>query len=438
MENWIINYIKKIKSLKLTKSPKIINKNIHKINNKDISYATKKIISKLNEKGFEAYLVGGAVRDLIIGINPKDFDIVTNAYPEQIKKIFEFSRIIGRRFKIVHVHANKEIIEVSTFRSFNNQYTNKNGKILKDNQYGNINQDTFRRDFTCNAIYYDLKNEILIDFHDSINDIKRKNLLIIGNINKRFKEDPIRILRAIRFSAKLDFNINKNILKSIIKNSHLITLEPKARVFDELLKIFKCGKSVKCIEIIQKIGIQNDIHPILNFIKNKSFKNSFEYIALKESDYRIQNNNHISIGFIIAILIWKEIKTSWDEKIKEGEKSIVAINESIKEFQINSNRLIAIPKNITYTAFEIIRLQSYLNFTNKNKPFKLIKNPKFKPSYDFLSIRTSANELSSNLYDWWTKFLNSDAITKNKMTMIDEKKNKTIHQISEKIVLKHN
>lgn len=316
-----------------------------------ISIAAIDIVSQLQENNYEAYIVGGAVRDILLGFPPKDFDIATSAKPEEIRQIFKHSRIIGRRFKLVHVIYKKEIIEVSTFRTAPIEKIHMKNGILKDNEYGSLIEDIKRRDFTINALYYNPIKKKLIDSYGGENDAKKRTIKLIGEPNKRFKEDPIRVLRALRFAAKLNMNIHRQTLIQIKPSMKLLDTIPHARVFDEILKFFLSGHAKSSYMIFKEYDLTTKYLPALNNL-DSNFE-EFVLKALNNCDQRIANNKHISPGFIFSVFLWKDVFNLWKKIETKYPHSSIALNEAIESVIFKQNKVFAIQKRFLTAMSEI-------------------------------------------------------------------------------------
>lgn len=391
----------------VSNQPKIYSFSEHKIAREQLSFAAEKVVKRLQDKGYEAYVVGGAVRDLLLGVVPKDFDVATDADPEEVKKIFRRSRIIGRRFKIVHVMVGPETIEVTTFRGGKVSNHNEHGRIMRDNNYGTQQEDASRRDFTCNALYYNAKDQTIIDYCQGVRDIKAKKLVIIGDAKERYQEDPVRILRAIRLSAKLGFSIDGQTKNQISQCAALLKDEPPARLFDELLKLLLSGHSEKSIALMQHYHLQaSDIFPLLKFVLGEQENNPFAQITLKNTDERLQNGKHVSIGFILAALLWQPVYIQWQENLRQKQKSVPALIMAMNEIRDSLDKRFAVPKRFTTMMREIWLLQPQFESRVGNRPYRLLGQIRFRAAYDFMLIRADVGELSEELASWWTKFQN--------------------------------
>lgn len=393
--------------------------------NKRISPFAVDIIKKLQDHNYEAYLVGGCVRDLLANIEPKDFDIATNAEPKEIRKIFKASRIIGKRFQLVHVYKGRQIIEVATFRAgLNKNNTNIEndlikddaGKIIRDNIWGSIEDDCNRRDFTINAIYFCPINKIFKDFHDGIQHVKEKKVISIGDPLYRFEEDPVRSLRAMRFATKLNFKIDSKVKKAIYKKGDLLDGISNARLFDEFCKIFLNGYGYENFKKLESYGVAKYLLNLeKKYSENKVYTESF-----KNTDKRYKDGKSITPGFLLAAILWPRLIEicSFDKGINV-RKFFRSMDSIIAEQQ----RITAIPRKFTSYIKDIWYLQLKLNDRLKNNPNKIIKHPRFRAGYDFLLIRENASKDKSDLGKWWTSFQHTD--TKSKQKMI-EKVRKTI------------
>jgi poly(A) polymerase len=402
----------------------VFQKKIHsifkskKVNHKLINNSALDILQILKKNKFEAFIVGGAIRDILMGFKPKDFDIVTNATPEEIRSIFKKSRIIGRRFKLVHVIYDREIIEVSTFRAKPRKKIQMSNGVLKDNEYGSIEEDAKRRDFTVNALYYDIKDKKIIDFYDGLTDIKNNQLRLIGKPKIRFKEDPIRILRTIRFSAKLKMEIHKDTLNEITNSLGLLKSVPYSRLFDEIMKLFITGHAQESMILFKKHNLSNIYFPTL---KNNKIFDKFLSQALANTDLRIKNNQSINPGFLLATFFWHDVLKLWEKYKKDFPHSSLALNKAIDDTFRKQAKVFPIQKRFSITMSEIWRLQPRFNSTSSKKIYRLLNHPRFRAAYDFLLLRCQTLEISKSIGLWWTKFIESNK--ENQDLLITNKKN---------------
>ena len=401
------------------------------INNKKINKFAISIIEDLRKNNFQAYLVGGCVRDLLCGIEPKDFDIATNATPNEIKKIFKASRIIGKRFKLVHIYNRSDLIEVATFRSGDDRtndgslITDQSGKILRDNIWGTLEQDTFRRDFTINALYYCPITKKIEDHNNGIKHIHEKIIVSIGDPKKRFEEDPVRSLRAIRFSNKLQFKIDKNIKEAIYEKGHLLSNISNARLFDEFCKIFLNGMAEKNFNKLSSFGLNKYL--ILTSPEKNEFTSRLIIEALRNTDNRLKNNQSVTPGFLMAAVLWPEIL---EKSMKKGAINLRKFFRSMDQVLRKQQQITAIPRKFHGYIKDIWVLQLKLHSRIGKQPYKTLKHPRFRAAYDFLLLREKAASNKKYLGDWWTDFQkNDDSIKKSLIKDLREKNNEESSKI---------
>lgn len=396
-------------------APKCIRHQIHL----DIpSHAAEQVLQRLHRAGYEAYLVGGAVRDMLLGIEPKDFDVATNATPEEVHKLFRRSRIIGRRFQIVHVMIGPETIEVSTFRSGGKVRQNEHGRIMQDNTYGTLDQDVLRRDFTCNALYYDHQTHEVIDYHNGVADIQAKKLVMIGTPAERYLEDPVRILRAVRLAGKLGFQVEKQTAAPIAHHAELLKKEPVARLFDELLKILLSGHAAGCLKQLETLGIRSHIHPLLNAMQHAA-QQSEQHIAtraLTQTDQRLRAGKSVSVGFILATMLWAELEQRWHYAQKNGQSPAAAINSAINSLRDDMEKGWGVPQRYSATMREIWVLQPQFEHRRGARPYRLLSQARFRAAYDFLLLRADADSSLKELAQWWTEFQHANETQREEMT----------------------
>ena len=388
-----------------------------KIKHELISYAALETLKVLQHHKYDAFIVGGAIRDILMGFKPKDFDIVTNATPEQVRLIFKKSRIIGRRFKLVHVIYGREIIEVSTFRAKPQKRIEMSNGVLKDNEYGSIEEDAERRDFTVNALYYNVEDKNLIDFYGGRKDIENNQLRLIGKPKVRFKEDPIRILRAIRFSAKLNMKIHEDTLNEIKDSLNLLKSVPYSRLFDEVMKLFLTGHAQKSMALFKKYNLCSMYFPSLEN-ENKIY-NNFLTQGLINTDFRIKNQKTVNPGFLLATFLWQDVLELWKKNKKNYPHPSLSLDKAIEDTFKKQTRIFPIQKRFSITMSEIWRLQPRFNNTSSKKIYRLLSHPRFRASYDFLLLRCQVLEVPKSVGSWWTEFIDSnkdsqDLLIKNK------------------------
>ena len=407
------NSTSSIKSKKNT--AKEIGFNAHKINQHHISKNALKVTDALQKAGYEAFIVGGAVRDLILGIVPKDFDVATNATPTEVQGVFKKSRLIGRRFQIVHVTfygGNKpEIIEVSTFRAMLNEeseHINESGRILRDNIWGSQSEDAARRDFTINAMYYDPSNQVVLDYHGGMYDIKERLIRIIGDPEKRYREDPVRMLRAVRFAAKTGFTLEPKTLNPIRDLAHLIHDVPSSRLFDEILKLLMSGHAWSSLEALKEVGLGQGLLPMIDAIFEQDKFSHFAKIALARTDERVQLGKPISPGFLFATLLWHEVNLEWQNQQQSGQALIPSLHAAIDIVLANQREVFAIQRRFETDMREIWSLQPRFEKRVGKVPFRLLESPRFRAGFDFLCLRCLADELPQSLAQWWEDFQKAD------------------------------
>lgn len=395
--------------------PHIIPFSRHGIRREQLSRAALNVTTRLQEAGFAAYIVGGAVRDLLLGGVPKDFDVVTNATPEEIHRLFRRSRIIGRRFRIVHVIVGQETIEVTTFRGGQVNAHNEAGRIMVDNSYGSQEEDAYRRDFTVNALFYDPSNEVVIDYHHGVKDLQARRLAIIGNAARRYQEDPVRMLRAIRLAAKLNFVIDEATRKPIHLHAHLLKKEPPARLFDEMLKLLMSGQAYACLIKLREEGLSRGIFPFLDAVLGEEGDDVFLKQALASTDNRIRADKPVSVGFLLASLLWHQVKQQWQRCKKEGEKPVPALIRAIADVEAEQDNDFAIPRRFSATMREIWMLQPRFENRSGQRPYRFLEQPRFRAAYDFLVLRAQGNEVPHELVTWWTEFQDASDETRERL-----------------------
>ena len=396
-----------------------------------ISYSALAIIRKLKKSGWDAFIVGGAVRDLLMKIKPKDFDIVTNASPHEIKSLFRRSRIIGRRFRIVHVYIGNETIEVSTFRKPNvSNSLDSYGRILRDNAFGSIEDDVKRRDLTINSLYYDPVSERILDYHNGISDLKRREIVVIGKTKERLIEDPLRIVRIIRIAAKLDLTIPLKLKNIMRRTGSLLENIPKARLSDDLLKLFVSGKSLQGFNYILELGLDEHIFPNLGLFppeKKKGpanlEKDGFIYSALKNLDVTVCNNERISMSFIFAVLFWKKINRLKMSFVDQGVSDYISMQKATNEILQDINQNFYFQRKHITGVRELCLLQTRFDKFLGKSPFSLIRHARFRSALNLLELRVKLNEVKIETVVWWDKFHRCP--DSEKIQMVNDMRGKT-------------
>ena len=398
---------------KLTSSPtnkKISNQ--YSLNNKSIPSYVLEVIRKLQQYDFQAYMVGGCIRDLLLNIQPKDFDIATNAHPDQVTAIFKNSRIIGRRFKIVHVRIDRQIIEVSTFRKKPSEVNKLRNGVVQDNAFGTIEEDAQRRDFTMNAIFYDPINNHLFDPFNGKKDIENRNINFIGDPEQRINEDAVRLLRAIRFHAKLEFNLGLT-LGNIKKFIPLLDNVPYSRIFDEMMKFFLTGHAKKSIFVLKEYQLLDLFFP---FLSNHSLnKNSLLIHGMNNTDSRVKADKTVNPGFLMAVILWDAFNHS-----RKNNDSKLTLDTQIKYFFNKTDQNIFIHNRFIKYISEIWRLQPRFTKLKTRSVYRLSNHPRFRAAYDFLLLRCSSDQEEKRYGEWWTKWQEASEASRKKLLITKE------------------
>src|SRR6266853_771980 len=371
----------------------------------------------LHSHGHEAYVVGGAVRDLLLGLRPKDFDVATDAYPEDVHKIFRRSRLIGRRFKLVHVMFGEETVEVSTFRARTATETDEHGRVLRDNIYGTREDDAIRRDFTINALYYDPASETILDYHNGLRDLQRKSVRIIGDARARYREDPLRMLRAVRFAAKAGFSIDERTRKPIRELAHLLENVPPSRVYEEMQKLLLSGHAATGLRQLRSEGLHHGLLPLLDVMFEQPMGERFVTLALEQTDSRVRSGKSVSPAFLFAALLWHEVLAAWKKAQQRGQKLIPALYEAMDAvLDIQTDKL-AIPRRLTAVMKEIWALQPRFEQRSGRRPFGLLAHERFRAGFDFLVLRSGSGEAPEEPSQWWEKFQQASEAERQAMLM---------------------
>jgi poly(A) polymerase len=423
-------------------TPRIISRSEHNISRANISENALKVLYRLNKAGYQSHLVGGGVRDLLLGRQPKDFDIATDARPEQVRELFRNCRLIGRRFRLAHVHFKGEIIEVATFRGgFTDNEENgedrhvKDGRILRDNIYGNQDEDAWRRDFTVNALFYDIKDFSVVDYVGGMEDLQSGVLRLIGDPEIRYREDPVRMLRAIRFATRLGFRIHPDTEQPMFKLGYLLEDIPPARLFEEILKLFQTGFAAQNYEMLKHYGLFDFLFPdTARALEDDAYGFSAEllYHGLTNTDSRIEQDKPVTPAFLFAVILWPAVKllareySLRDPDLTEAQAMQLAAAKAITH---QSSR-ISIPKRFSVPAREIWSMQFRLTLTRGKRPMRMLEHARFRAAYDFLLLRNEAGESLDELCQWWTRYQEMDPEQRRKLTQIKprrRRKKKTNH-----------
>ena len=401
----------------------VLNSQQHQLNHKKISKHACEVIRVLQKNNFEAYAVGGCVRDLLLDLNPKDFDIATNATPQQVKRLFRRSRIVGRRFQIVHVQFGRELIEVTTFRSNNTDKNDKvqqakSGVLTRDNMFGSIHDDASRRDLSINALYYDTENNTLYDFCNGLEDLAERKIRIIGNPATRYSEDPVRLLRVARFAAKLGFKIEHKTQKPMIKMAANLQHVSAPRMFDETLKLFMGGYGIAVFQLLFEYRLFAHLVPQTNQLIQQGHPTAKKMVeqALINTDLRIRSNQRVTPAFIYAALLWPVVQKTAAEYERQGYPAAGALNRSANEVISNQIPITAIPRRFTLAMREIWSMQLTLVKRGGNRANRSMENPRFRAAYDFILLREQTGESLNGLGNWWTKY--QDASEDERQAMV--------------------
>lgn len=383
----------------------IIPRDQHNISRKNVSQAALRIMRQLQESGFNAFLVGGGVRDLLLGGHPKDFDVATDAKPEEIKRVFRGARIIGRRFQIVHVRIGREIIEVTTFRGHHDEARSEDGMLLRDNVYGTIETDAVRRDFTVNALYYNAKDFAVYDYTGGLEDLKKRQLRIIGDPVTRYKEDPVRMLRAVRFAAKLGFSIESKTADPIFELGALLRNIPSARLFEEVLKLFLGGSATATFELMREYQLLGYLFPGTEAALAAGDATGAALIeqTMVNTDKRVRSDKTVTPAFIYAALLWPALQAELRRLAKQmpPTQAYLQAAQTVISQQLGHTSL---PKRFLLPMREIWDLQYRLPQRQGMRALRLLDHPRFRAAYDFLLMREAAGEQLDGLGTWWTRF----------------------------------
>jgi poly(A) polymerase len=390
------------------------------------------VVHTLKGAGYEAYIVGGAVRDLLVGLRPKDFDVATNATPEQVKSLFRRAFIIGRRFRIVHVVFGRgrehEVIEVSTFRAYmdnaaaeavaGNEKTSKaelagmkhavdsSGRVLRDNVWGPQEEDATRRDFTINAMYYDPETQTVVDYHGGIKDAKKRMLRMIGDPLTRYREDPVRLIRAVRFAAKLSalgFKLEPKTERPLAECRALLADVPQSRLFDEMLKLLQTGHSVATIAQLKALGMATGIYPLLDLVVERADQ-PFVRAALLDTDRRVNEEKPVAASFLLACVLWADVRDGWAARLAKKQHPFPALQDAIDDVFNARIGDVSGRGKLAADMREIWMMQPRFDKRIGNTPFSLVEQPRFRAAFDFMRLRAEVGEVDVVLADWWQEF----------------------------------
>ena len=401
---------------KKPKAHKVIPRSAHSVSRNDISKNALKVLYRLHKSGYQAFLVGGCVRDALLGLHPKDFDVATNATPDEVRALFDNCRLIGRRFRLAHIRFGREIIETATFRAAANHAADdvahdNEGRIIRDNVYGSIEEDVWRRDFTCNALYYNIADFSIWDFTHGIDDVERRRLVVIGDPDNRLREDPVRMLRAVRFAAKLDFTIDPPVIESMHKHAELLSNVPAARLFDEFLKLFQAGFAEKTFDLLREHKLFAQMFPATDReLDADSAFMDFVRAALRNTDRRVASGKSVTPMFLVGVFLWAPtfrlaaIRRS-EEKMSESQSLGLAAYELTSQQQ----RRIAIPKRFTIPMREMLALQPRFAVRQGKRGIKLLEHRRFRAAYDFMVLLSEVGQVDKEVAEFWTRVQSQSA-----------------------------
>ena len=396
--------------------PAVIPRAEHCVSRADVNEYALKVLYRLKDAGFEAYLVGGGVRDLLLGREPKDFDIATSARPDDVRGLFRNSRLIGRRFRLAHVHFGRYIIEVATFRARlevedAGETLLRDGRIIRDNVYGTIAQDAWRRDFTVNALYYDIRDFSVVDYTGGMVDLVAGVLRPIGDPAERYREDPVRMLRAVRFAAKLGFRIHSEAEAPIRELGSLLESVPAARLFDEVLKMFHGGYAHATFELLRHYGLLSYLFPMTESAlrhEDGGFPLTFVARALENTDLRINDNKPVTPSFLYGVLLWEPVRERLQRYMEQDMSEIDAMQRAADEVIAAQLRRTSLPRRFSVPMREIWLMQPRFRQRQGKRPLRLLGHPRFRAAYDFLCLRAAAGEALQEDCQWWTDLQTMD------------------------------
>jgi poly(A) polymerase len=387
-----------------------VGRDRHPLRREALSASALKVCDTLRAAGYSGAVVGGAVRDLMLDFAPKDYDVATDARPEQIKPLFRRALIIGRRFRLVHVLLGPDTVEVSTYRAADAGSAEKDehGRVLRDNVFGTQEEDARRRDFTVNALYFDPATEEIIDYHGGLADLRKRVLRMIGDPETRYREDPVRMLRAVRLAAKLGLTIESGTRAPIRRLAPLIEHVPPARVFDEMLKLLLSGHASACVRQLREEGLSKGVLPLLDVILEQPLGERFVTLALAQTDERVRTDRPVSPAFLFAALLWHEVLAAWKARDARGERSMPALEAAMDQVLDTQCEKLAITRKLTATMREVWAMQPRFDQRGGQRPFRTLELPRFRMGYDFLVLRAASGEVSAELEAWWRAFQQED------------------------------
>jgi len=411
---------RKSKNPRVLKNCTVIPFAEHGVKREGISSAARRVTDGLQAAGYQAYVVGGAVRDLLLKRQPKDFDVATDATPEQVRRVFRRARIIGRRFRLVHVMFGEETVEVSTFRRMIDAVdaqTDDHGRLLRDNEFGDQEQDAARRDFSANALFFDPSTEEIFDFHHGYEDIRANLLRVIGDPATRYREDPVRMLRAVRLSAKLGMKLEAATAEPIFSMKELLSNVPQARLLDEMLKLLMSGHAVECVKKLHSMHLHHGLLPMLDVILEQPMGEKFVMLALANTDLRLRDDKPASPAFLFAALLWHEVLSIWNVQLEAGKPPIPSLHLAMDAVLHKQRTQMAIPHRHDAIMKEIWLLQPRLEQRSGQRPLRLLALPRFRAAYDFMLLRSQSGEVPVELAEWWTEFQDASDERRDEMLL---------------------
>jgi poly(A) polymerase len=416
----IKRFIRRVLGLR-TDAPQRVPRERHSLRRNALTNGALKVCDVLREAGYSSYVVGGAVRDLLLGIPPKDFDVATDARPEQVKPLFRRAIVIGRRFRLVHVMLGGETVETSTFRAADANISEKDehGRVLRDNVFGNQEEDARRRDFTVNALYFDPATEEIVDYHGGMADLKKHLLRMIGDPETRFREDPVRMLRAVRLAAKLGFTIEASTRAPIRRLAPLLEHVPPARLYDEMIKLLMSGHASACVRQLREEGLSKGVLPLLDVILEQPLGERFVTLALAQTDERVKSERSVSPAFLFAALLWHEVLAASKARQAKGERPLPALEAAMDRVLDAQFEKLALTRKLTAIMREVWSMQPRFEQRGGQRPARLVESPLFRMAYDFLALRAASGEVSAELEAWWRAFQAADAETRQAMLLPD-------------------
>jgi poly(A) polymerase len=392
--------------------PTIIPRSAHNVSRTSISPNALKVLYRLKDAGYQAHLVGGGVRDLLLGREPKDFDIATDAHPEKVRELFRNCRLIGRRFRLAHVMFGREIIEVATFRAFQDagqdtagQHVDADGRIVRDNAYGTIEEDAFRRDFTVNALYYNIADFSIIDYVGGVADIEAGKLRLIGDPETRYREDPVRMLRAVRFATKLGFRLEPHTEAHLTRLAPLLADIPPARLFDEMLKLFMGGAALANFEMLRHYNLFEQLFPFTERSlahEENNFPLTLVNHGMANTDARVEQGKPVTPAFLFAIFLWEPVRERAARLQAEGQQPALAMQHASAEIIAEQATIMATPRRFSLPMREIWMLQLRLEQKGGRRSQRVMAHPRFRAAYDFLLLRCASGEVPEEIGAWWT------------------------------------